>query len=146
MMIQPGPSFSMMDKYSTFLHHLRMEPFQVFCHEKRAEVCRTNPHLSSSHITSLLGSMWRSLKPREKQAYIDVAVSMKPKDPVDSFTQHQPKRVSYQQTPPMYSSPETPPSSPPTPAESVKLILPKLQIIPRAGNWSEIAKLSKDNQ
>ena len=84
--------------------------------------------------------MWRALKPFEKQAYIDVAVSMKPKDSPEMFQQNQHPVVNSRPVSPVQ------PVEPPKQVEPVKLILPKLHIIPRAGKWDEISKLSQNNQ
>lgn len=139
MMIPSGPSLLMLDPYGDFLHHLRMEPFQVFCHEKRPEVCRSNPYLSSSRITSLLGSMWRSLKPYEKQAYIDIAVSMKPREsPEVSSPINPPTPVISQPKPEPVKKPQEHVQPGP-----VQLIIPHLDIIPRGTKWKEISQISQ---
>ena len=50
-----------------------LEPFQVFCIQKRNEIQKTNPLLSSSDITSLLGKMWRSMDSSHRSPYIEMA-------------------------------------------------------------------------
>ena len=53
-----------------------VEPFQIFCLERRAEIVKQHPNLTSSKITSILGSLWRSTSPSLKQYYSDVASSV----------------------------------------------------------------------
>lgn len=50
-----------------------LEPFQVFCIQKRSEIQKTNPLLSSSDITSLLGKMWRSMDSSHRLPYVEMA-------------------------------------------------------------------------
>lgn len=53
-----------------------VEPFQVFCLERRPELVKEHPNLSSSQITSILGSMWRSISPDIKQYYNCLSAKM----------------------------------------------------------------------
>ncbi|OHT03952.1 hypothetical protein TRFO_28674 [Tritrichomonas foetus] len=53
-----------------------IEPFQIFCLEKRAKVAKMHPNLSSSRITSLLGTLWRATPQQEKQIYANMASSV----------------------------------------------------------------------
>lgn len=46
-----------------------IEPFQIFCLDKRPEVSKIHPNLSSSQITSILGAMWRATSQSIKQYY-----------------------------------------------------------------------------
>ncbi|OHS93108.1 hypothetical protein TRFO_40576 [Tritrichomonas foetus] len=52
-----------------------VEPFQIFCLERRPEIVRQHPQLTSSKVTSLLGTLWRATSPAVKRYYIDVAAS-----------------------------------------------------------------------
>lgn len=51
-----------------------IEPFQIFCLEKREDVAMKNPNLNSSEVTSLLGYLWRSLTPEKKEFYISMSI------------------------------------------------------------------------
>jgi hypothetical protein len=57
---------------------IRMEPFQIFSLQRRAEVEQQNPTLSNSGIISLLGRMWRTLPQCEKEEYMELAVNVTP--------------------------------------------------------------------
>ena len=46
-----------------------IEPFQIFCLDKRPEISKIHPNLSSSQITSILGAMWRATSQNIKQYY-----------------------------------------------------------------------------
>ncbi|EAX90721.1 HMG box family protein [Trichomonas vaginalis G3] len=128
--------------YSSFLHHLRMEPFQIFCHEKRAEVSRNNPQLSSSKITSLLGTMWRSLKPYEKQSYIDVALSMKPND-TEEVCKDEIYQKQFSNTT-LSRREDGPRKKCEIPLELIpNNLIPKIQVIARSGKWKNISNLSQ---
>ena len=50
-----------------------LEPFQVFCIERRELLHSENPQLNASEITSLLSQIWRSLKAEEKTHYISIS-------------------------------------------------------------------------
>lgn len=50
-----------------------LEPFQVFCIQKRSEIQKSNPLLSSSDVTSLLGKMWRSMSISHRLPYTEMA-------------------------------------------------------------------------
>ena len=49
-----------------------LEPFQVFCTEKREQLNRENPQLTPSEITSLLSQMWRSMDVEQKTVYVSI--------------------------------------------------------------------------
>ena len=49
-----------------------LEPFQVFCTEKREQLNRENPQLNPSEITSLLSQMWRSMDVEQKTVYVSI--------------------------------------------------------------------------
>jgi len=51
----------------------KIDPFLIFCQEKRLSVISANPHLSNSDIISVLGSMWRSLEKPEKEHYNEIS-------------------------------------------------------------------------
>jgi hypothetical protein len=55
---------------------MRTEPFQIFSLRHRPELARQNPSLSSSELTSALGSMWRSLTFQARQEYLQMASSV----------------------------------------------------------------------
>ena len=94
----------------------QMEPFHIFCFEKRFEISRTFPKLASSKITSLLGTLWRSLSNSEKQSYIDVASKLKKKY---NYFDYEKKKDS-----------------------KTVFFIPKLQIINRNGSWDSLTELS----
>ena len=50
-----------------------LEPFQVFCTERRDALQRENPHLTASDITSLLSQIWRSMRFEEKIPYVSIS-------------------------------------------------------------------------
>lgn len=50
-----------------------LEPFQVFCTERRDALQRENPHLTASEITSLLSQIWRSMRFEDKIPYVSIS-------------------------------------------------------------------------
>ena len=43
--------------------------FFLFCNENRANIALSNPNLSNSSVSSLLGKMWRNLDSQTKLEY-----------------------------------------------------------------------------
>lgn len=86
--------------------------------------------------------MWRSLKPYEKQSYIDVAISMKPNDQEDTQREELYQKQGFNQYQAKKS--ETPQTKTEIPLEMIPTsALPKIQVIARSGKWKIISSLSQ---
>lgn len=53
-----------------------LDPFQIFCIEKRSDCMKEHPDLKSSEITSILATKWRSMNDVEKQPYLLYAMNL----------------------------------------------------------------------
>ena len=53
-----------------------LDPFQIFCIEKRNEYMKDHPELKSSDVTSILAGVWRGLTDIEKQPYNMLAMKL----------------------------------------------------------------------
>ena len=53
-----------------------LDPFQIFCIEKRNDFILEHPQLKSSEITSALSQIWRNMSLEEKQTYNTLAMSL----------------------------------------------------------------------
>lgn len=62
--------------YAKNIRKEHIEPFQIFCLDKRAEIVKMHPNLSSSQITSIMGTMWRSTSQNIKQYYNYMSLKM----------------------------------------------------------------------
>lgn len=60
-------------KYTRYV----LDPFQIFCIEKRSEFLLEHPELKNSEVTSILGSIWRNMPQEEKQTYNTLAMRLK---------------------------------------------------------------------
>ena len=56
-----------------------LDPFQIYCIEKRKEVASANQHLSSSKINSILANQWRELDEKERENYANLSISLESK-------------------------------------------------------------------
>lgn len=68
--IQPKPGRAR--RYVRYI----LDPFQIFCIEKRNEYMKDHPDLKSSEITSILATKWRSMSEMEKQPYLIYAMNL----------------------------------------------------------------------
>lgn len=59
-------------KYTRYI----LDPFQIFCIEKRNEYMKDHPDLKSSDVTSILAGIWRGLTDIEKQPYNMLAMKL----------------------------------------------------------------------
>ena len=55
---------------------LPLDPFQIYCIEKRKEVATAHQHLSSSKINSILANQWRELDEKERENYANISISL----------------------------------------------------------------------
>lgn len=55
-------------KVKTYMRFV-LDPFQIFCIEKRPEYISKHPELKSFEITALLGQIWRNIKEDERYHY-----------------------------------------------------------------------------
>lgn len=54
-----------------------LDPFQIYCYEKRPEVQELYPSLKTSEVTSFIANNWRKLPETAKQKYRYIALVLK---------------------------------------------------------------------
>ena len=53
-----------------------LDPFQLYCVDKRKEVALAYQHLSSSKINSILAKQWEQLDKKERENYANLSMTM----------------------------------------------------------------------
>lgn len=59
-------------KYTRFI----LDPFQIFCIEKRGDYMKAHPEMKNSEVTYHLGVIWRGMSPEEKIIYKNLAMQL----------------------------------------------------------------------
>lgn len=53
-----------------------LDPFQIFCIEKRNEYMKAHPELKNSEVTSILAGIWREMSENDKMQYNLIAMKL----------------------------------------------------------------------
>ena len=122
-----------------------LDPFQIFCIEKRNDYMREHPDLRNSDVTSILAGIWRSMSEKEKQAYNIIAMQLQNnKCNVERKTKKaQPKTEQTKDT----TSTSTPEISEPDVEADPKVLFkpsapPKIYVVSRTGVGEELSEVS----
>lgn len=129
-------------KYTRYV----LDPFQIFCIEKRSEFLLEHPELKNSEVTSILGSIWRNMPPEEKQTYNTLAMRLKNNK---CSVQRKIKKNSGEIEIPIEKQKEdlkgsTEASEPDVECDIKGIIpIPRIHVVSRAGIGAELSELSK---
>lgn len=124
-------------------HNIGVEPFLIFCYERRQATSQQNPFLNSSGITSLLGSIWRSMNDEEKQIYVEMAMQIKTLDKIPHTFSLQNRKISSKyQSSILQQSHKTEEKNVPLTQNSPPMYIPKITIMSRNGFGIDAEEIS----
>ncbi|EAY18868.1 HMG box family protein [Trichomonas vaginalis G3] len=141
---EPGDGNPKVAKSKRYTRYI-LDPFQIFCIEKRNEYMKAHPKLKNSGITSMLAGIWREMSDSEKMQYNLIAMKLQNnKCKVERKIKKNPSRTDSSKDSKGSSTPEI--SEPDLEADGNPAFKtsnpPKIYIISRTGVGEDLSEVS----